>query len=223
MATVDQSHSQPIGILSRRAADRAAAGFLILYVLTVIASVAARIASGADSANPVAQISANYLPYVINQSANLIAAFLLTALAAILYQLFRPLSAALALLTALMLLGAAVFAALGSVAGLTIAQSAENYPVIEPWRALAGKVSFTFAGLSLLALSGLISWRGTPCRWLGLWGLPVGILMFFIWYPDASLLHRLSGGLYLLWLAAVAGWLLFRGTANPDVEGNNAA
>lgn len=223
MAIVDQSHRQPAGALSRRTADRAAAGILILYVLTVIASVAARIASGADGANPIAQISANYLPYVINQSANLIAAFLLTALAAILYRLFRPFSATLALPSALMLLGAAVFAALGSIAGLTIAQSAENYPAIEPWRALAGKVSFTFAGLSLLALAGLISWRGTPCRWLGLWGLPVGILMFFIWYPDASLLHRLSGGLYLLWLAAVAGWLLFRGTANLDVEENNVA
>lgn len=222
MATVNQSQRQRTGILSRQAAERAAAGILILYALIVIAAVAARVASGADGANPVAQISANYLPYVINQSANLISALLLTALAAVLYQLFRPLSATLALLTALMLLGAAVFAGLGGIAGLTIAQSAENYPAIEPWRALAGKVSFTFAGLGLLALAGLIARHGTPCRWLGLWGLPVGILMFFIWYDNAALLHRLSGGLYLLWLTALAGWLLFRGTANPDLEGNNA-
>ena len=222
MASSDQSQRQRTGILSRRAAERAAAGILILYVVAVIAAVAARVASGADGANPVAQISANYLPYVINQSANLMAALILIALAAVLYQLFRPLAANLALLTGLMLLGAAVFAGLGGIAGLTIAQSAESYPAIEPWRALAGKVSFTFAGLGLLALAGLIARRRTPCRWLGLWGLPVGILMFFIWYDNAALLHRLSGGLYLLWLVALAGWLLFRGTANPDVEGNNA-
>ena len=222
MASIDQSQRQRTGILSRRAAERAAAGLLILYALIVVAAVAARVAGGADGANPVAQISANYLPYVINQSANLVAALLLTALAAVLYQLFRPLAANLALLTGLMLLGAAVFAGLGGIAGLTIAQSAESYPAIEPWRALAGKVSFTFAGLGLLALAGLIARRGTPCRWLGIWGLPVGILMFFIWYDNAALLHRLSGGLYLLWLTALAGWLLFRGTANPDIGGNNA-
>lgn len=222
MASSDQSQRQRTGILSRRAAERAAAGLIILYVVAVIAAVAARVASGADGANPVAQISANYLPYVINQSANLMAALILIALAAVLYQLFRPLAANLALLTGLMLLGAAVFAGLGGIAGLTIAQSTEIYPAIEPWRALAGKVSFTFAGLGLLALAGLIARRGTPCRWLGLWGLPVGILMFFIWYDNAALLHRLSGGLYLLWLVALAGWLLFRGTANPYVEGNNA-
>ena len=48
--------------------------------------------------------------------------------------------------------------------------------------------------------------------------------MFFIWYDDAAILHRIGGGLYLIWLLLIAGGLLFRGTANPDAEGkgNNA-
>ena len=43
--------------------------------------------------------------------------------------------------------------------------------------------------------------------------------MFFIWYDDAAILHRIGGGLYLLWLLMIAGWLLFRGTANSKGEG----
>ena len=242
MASVNPSPRQNTGILSRRAAEHAAALLLLLYILAVAVSVAARVSSGVDQETAAASrlmLAANAGWAIASYTAGLIAAFTLTILAAILYRIFRPGNPTLALITAFVLLGAAFFGGLAAVNGLALALehsggpppqsvylSTDNglaaYATLEPLRALAGRVSFTFAGLGLLALGGLMALTAALPRWLGWVGIISGALMFFIWYDGAATLHRLGGGLYLLWLLIVAGWLLFRGTANSDTEGNNA-
>ena len=97
---------------------------------------------------------------------------------------------------------------------------------LEPARALTGKVGFTFAALAIVAYGGLIAWSGAAPRWLGWLGVVAGLLMFFIWVETdtaiglfftwvkvAEALHRIGGGLYLVCLALLAGWLLIRGTS----------
>ena len=243
MATAKQSPRRRKGILSRRAAERAAAVLLILYIVAVAVAVAARVSGGVDretAAESVMMLAVNYGWAVASYTAGLVAAFALTVLAALIGQVFRHCNPTLAGVSAFALLGAAFFGGLGAVSGLALALeygggpppqaaylSADSglatYIVLEPLRALAGKVGFTFSGLALLSLGGLMALTGALPRWLGGLGILAGALMFFIWYDDAALLHRVGGGLYLLWLAIVAGGLLFRGTANPDIGGKGNA
>lgn len=244
MATANQSQRQYAGILSRRAAERVAAILLILYIVAVAVAVAARVASGVDqetAAESVQMLAVNYGWAVAAYTAGLVAAFILTLLAALIGQVFRHSDPMLASISAFALLGAALFGGLGAVNGLALTlayggglppQAAylaadggmATYMALEPLRALAGKVGFTFSGLALLSLGGLMALTGALPRWIGGLGLLAGALMFFIWYDDAAVLHRVGGGLYLLWLALVAGRLLFRGTANSDGggKGDNA-
>ena len=244
MATADQSPNQPKGILSRRAAERVAAGLLILYILAVAVSVTARVSSGVDqetAAESVRMLAVNYGWAVVSYTAGLVAALALTILAALIGQVFRPYDPTLAGIVAFALLGAACFGGLAAINGLALtaayggglpAQAAylpvdggmAAYAALEPLRALAGQVGFTFSGLALLSLGGLMALTGALPRGIGWLGILTGALMFFIWYDDAAILHRSGGGLYLLWLLLIAGGLLFRGTANPDIggKGNNA-
>lgn len=244
MATADQSPNQHKGILSRRAAERIAAILLILYILAVAVAVTARVSSGVDqetAAESVLMLAVNYGWAVAAYTAGLVAALALTILAALIGPVFRPYDPTLAGISAFALLGAAFFGGLAAINGLALAaayggglppQAAylpgdggmATYVTLAPLRALAGQVGFTFSGLALLSLGGLMALTGALPRGIGWLGILTGVLMFFIWYDDAAILHRSGGGLYLLWLLLVAGGLLFRGTANPDAEGkgNNA-
>lgn len=182
------------------------------------------------------ELSPSWYVYAASQATNLLAAFILTALAAVSYRVFRHYEPTLALTGAFMFLGAAGFAALSGITGLALIREygthtfgwassaeAENlvgiYAFLEPLRALAGRVGFTFGGLALLAFGGLIAWSGALPRWVGWLGLPTGALMFFIWYADAAALHRGGGGAYLLWLTLLAGLLFFRGCSSRGTGG----
>ena len=175
--------------------------------------------------------------YTASQAASLIAAVILVALAAVSYRVFRGYDRTLALLGAFMFLGAAFLSCFAGVVGLTLAQEysllvpAQAAPgaveygsiqALEPLRALAGKTSFTFAGLGLLAFGGLIAWSGALPRWIGGLGIVAGAIMFYIWIDAIPILHRIGGGAYLLWLALLAGWLMFRGTGGVADAADNA-
>ena len=237
MATADQSPRQYKGILSRRAVERIAAILLILYILAVAVAVTARVSSGVDqetAAGSVRMLAVNYGWAVASYTAGLVAALALTVLAALIGQVFRRYDPTLAGISAFALLGAAFFGGLAAINGLALTAAyggglpgdggMATYMALAPLRALAGQVGFTFSGLALLSLGGLMALTGALPRWIGGLGLLVGALMFFIWYDDAAILHRSGGGLYLIWLLLIAGGLLFRGTANSDDggKGNNA-
>ena len=178
-------------------------------------------------------------------SATLASCFLLSILAALAYRAFRPGSPALALTGACMFLGAGFFAGLSALIGLTLSQgyyevsraeagiitSREGFALmeafLEPVRALANRVSFTFAALGTLALGLLVAWRGVLPGWLGWFGILAAMLMLFIWMYESPgwlgfdlhfVLHRLGGGAYLAWLALTACWLTARGSSFTNRE-----
>ena len=74
-------------------------------------------------------------------------------------------------------------------------------------RWIAGKVGFTLAGLGLIAL-GLVQWRiGGLLKVSAVADVIIGVAMLFIWVDAATVMHRVSGIAFLLWLIVSGVWL----------------
>lgn len=219
--------------MSHRALERMAAALLVLYGIAQIVTIVTRIASGADQPDTlgsISMISANHTWYLASKIANLVAAFLLLAAAILIFQVFRSCDRTLSLLSAVLLGTAGIFWLYSSLAGLALAEIYGGavqdiallgsggqpfaFQAIEPVRATAGRVGFTAAALGLAALSSLFVVASPLPRWLGWAGWAIAIAMLFIWDPDAAVMHRLGGGVLLLWLLVVAGLLALKGTAH---------
>ena len=75
-------------------------------------------------------------------------------------------------------------------------------------RWIAGKVGFTLAGLGLIAL-GPVQWRmGGLLKISAVADVIIGVAMLFIWVDAATVMHRVSGIVFLLWLIISGVWLV---------------
>ena len=75
-------------------------------------------------------------------------------------------------------------------------------------RWLAGTLGFTLAGLGLLALAP-VQWRmGGLLRITAVVDVVLGMSMLFIWLDAATVVHRITGIGFLLWLIVVGLWLV---------------
>ena len=205
-------------------------------MIGVAVQVATRTASNdsqivfSDSLQMIAQ---NQALYLTSMYASVISNALLAGLAAGLYSTFRIYQPDLARAGAFLLLATAVVSMVAAVAGLALASLAQEFvgvtgnqenslassaQAVEVFRAYAGRTGFTFSALSLLAFGGLISWQGPIPKWLGWLGILVGVMMLLIWSESATLLHRIGGTGYLVWLAITGGWLVLRGTRHVGTE-----
>ena len=205
-------------------------------MIGVAVQVATRTASNdsqivfSDSLQMIAQ---NQALYLTSMYASVISNALLAGLAAGLYSTFRIYQPDLARAGAFLLLATAVVSMVAAVAGLALASLAQEFvgvtgnqenslassaQAVEVFRAYAGRTGFTFSALSLLAFGGPISWQGPIPKWLGWLGILVGVMMLLIWSESATLLHRIGGTGYLVWLAITGGWLVLRGTRHVGTE-----
>ena len=75
-------------------------------------------------------------------------------------------------------------------------------------RWVTGKLGFTAAGLAL-AVVGLRYWGAS--RVIALASVVIGVGMLLIWVDAATIVHRITGNAFFLWLV-VMGVLLLRGT-----------
>lgn len=74
-------------------------------------------------------------------------------------------------------------------------------------RWIAGKVGFTLAGLGLIAL-GPVQWRiGGLLKISAVGDVIIGVAMLFIWVDAATVMHRVSGIAFLVWLVVSGVWL----------------
>ncbi len=100
-----------------------------------------------------------------------------------------------------------------------IPQAADGNPTLLAWgvpgwlepadavRWIAGKVGFTLAGLGLIAL-GPVQWRmGGILKISAVADVIIGVAMLFIWVDAATVMHRVSGIAFLLWLIVSGVWL----------------
>ena len=75
-------------------------------------------------------------------------------------------------------------------------------------RWIAGKVGFTLAGLGLIAL-GPAQWRiGGLLKVSAVADVIIGVAMLFIWVDAATMMHRVSGIAFLIWLIVTGVWLV---------------
>ena len=101
--------------------------------------------------------------------------------------------------------------ALNSMVAATAAEEAVFYI-----RWLAGTIGFTLAGLGLIALAP-VQWRmGGILRVTAVIEAVLGIAMLFIWLDAATVVHRISGIAFLLWLIVVGLWLVVPLFRKPD-------
>ena len=74
-------------------------------------------------------------------------------------------------------------------------------------RWIAGKAGFTLAGLGLIALAP-VQWRiGGLLKISAVADVIIGVAMLFIWVDAATVMHRVSGIAFLLWLIITGVWL----------------
>ena len=78
---------------------------------------------------------------------------------------------------------------------------------VDAARWITGKVGFTLAGLGLIAL-GPVQWRmGGILKISAVADVIIGVAMLFIWVDAATVMHRVSGIAFLLWLIVSGVWL----------------
>ena len=88
-------------------------------------------------------------------------------------------------------------------------------------RWITGSLGFTLAGLALVALAP-VQWRmGGVLRVTAVVDVVLGVAMLFIWLDAATVVHRITGVAFLIWLIVVGLWLVIPrlraiGMAAPD-------
>ena len=88
-------------------------------------------------------------------------------------------------------------------------------------RGISGKLGFTLAGLALLA-NAVRQWRiGGTLRRLAPATALVGAAMQLIWVDAATVVHRVTGPLFLVWLALI-GFMLASGRVQRRIAGSAA-
>ena len=75
-------------------------------------------------------------------------------------------------------------------------------------RWITGSLGFTLAGLGLVALAP-VQWRmGGILRVTAVVDAVLGVAMLFIWLDAATVVHRITGIAFLIWLIVVGLWLV---------------
>ena len=116
-----------------------------------------------------------------------------------------------------LLVASGVLTAVSGVCALVLAASvgdasevaaSATSEAVSTLRWVTGKLGFTAAGLALLAV-GLRQWKAS--RGVGPASVLIGIGMQLIWVDAATVVHRITGNAFFLWLVIV-GVMLLRGT-----------
>ena len=162
--------------------------------------------------------------YVIAGTARVLSGLALLAAAVYLWMALKGIQPQAMGLSAGLLILSGVATAISGVAMLALAvgipQAADGAATLVAWgvpgwlepvdglRWIAGKVGFTLAGLGLIAL-GPVQWRiGGRLKVSAVADVIIGVAMLFIWVDAATVMHRVSGIAFLLWLIVSGVWLI---------------
>lgn len=194
----------------------------LLLLITAIAtavSVMTRLNSSMEplEGSPIPlPIILDTVQYVIAGAARVLSGLALLAAAAYLWFALRSSQPRAMRLVAALLVLSGVATAISGAAMLALAagipQAADGNATLVAWgvpgwlepvdavRWIAGKVGFTLAGLGLIAL-GPVQWRiGGLLKISAVADVIIGVAMLFIWVDAATVMHRVSGIAFLLWL-----------------------
>ncbi len=210
-----------------RPRDPAVRGAGLLLLLTAAATVVmvfARVSADADQPDlleSIRAIAANKAMYSVSGAARLGSGLTLIAAAWFLWRTWIVRERFGTPIAPLLLAVSGVFTAVSGVCALALAASAPaaseaaalsavdaSTEAIASVRWVAGKLGFAAAGLALLAAAQRQWTAGGALRRFAPGSLALGIGMQFIWVDAATIVHRISGIAFVLWLIAIALMLL---------------
>ena len=208
-------------------AARTAGAFLLLTALATAVSVPTRLLADADQptlTESLLAIIANRELYATGGAARLVSGLALLVAAWFVWRTMadyhRPavgmaagFLAASGLITAIsgacaVAIAAAVPAPAESTVTLAAGAGLPDLQSLSDARWITGKLGFTLAGLGLIAL-GPAQWRvGGLLKVSAIADVIIGVAMLFIWIDAATMMHRISGVVFLLWLIVSGVWLV---------------
>ena len=214
-----QQDSQPPGRVSEA---RIAGALLLLTALATAVAVIGRVAADADQATlaeSLVSISEARGLYGLGGAARLISGVTLLAAAWYLSRTWIIRERLGTPLVPILLAVSGAFTAVSGACAVLLAVSAPDVAAVsvaplmensELLRWLTGKIGFAAAGLALI-VAARYQWKvGGALRYIAPASLVIGIAMQFIWFDVVTLLHRISGVAFLVWLISVGG-MLFAG------------
>ena len=210
----------------RMSSIRAAGLLLLLTAVTTAVSVMTRLVSSMEplEGSPIPlPIILDTGQYVVAGAARTLSGLALLAAALYLWVTLRGSQPQVMGVAAAPLVLSGVATAVSGAAMLALAagipQAADGNPTLLAWgvpgwvapidgaRWIAGKIGFFLAGLGLIAL-GPVQWRmGGVLKISAVADVIIGVAMLFIWVDAATVMHRVSGIAFLLWLIVSGVWL----------------
>ena len=205
----------------RDPAVRRAGLLLLLTAAATVVMVFARVAADADHPElleSIRAIAANKAMYSASGAARLVSGLALIAGAWFLWRTWVVRERFGTPLVPLLLAVSGAFTAVSGACALALAASTPaaseiaavdaSTEAIANVRWVTGKLGFAAAGLALLAAAQRQWKAGGAIRRIAPGSLALGIAMQFIWVDAATIIHRISGIAFVLWLVAIALMLL---------------
>ena len=196
---------------------------LLLTALATGVMAVGRVASDTDGSSLVeslAVIASNQVPYTLSGASRLVSGVTLFAAAWYLSRASMMTGRALARFVSTLIALSGVFTAASGALAMalgTMASDVAPLGVLSPMyrlaettshlRSISGTIGFALAGLAL-ALAVPFMWRaGGVLRVAALFTGVIGVAMQFIWVDSATVVHRVVGAAFLVWLVAVGAML----------------
>lgn len=200
---------------------RRAGIFLLLTAAATVVMVYARVAADADQdtlLESLHSIAANKTMYSLSGVARLVSGITLVAGALFLLKTWIVKEGFGTRLVPLLFTASGVFTAVSGACALALASYAtETLGAVDPstetvalLRWFTGKVGFAAAGLALVAAAQRQWKAGGAIRRIAPASALIGIAMQLIWVDAATIVHRVSGVAFFLWLLLI-GLMLVTG------------
>ena len=219
----DPPAGAPVG-RKRDHAARIAGSLLVLTAIATAVAVVGRVAAGADQPTlqeSMAAIAENSELYIAGGAARLISGVTLIAAALFLLRtwiirerLGTPLVPALFITSGAFTAASGACAVALGISAPDVAETTALYvrgSVVDTMaylRWLTGKTGFAAAGLALI-VAARYQWEvGGTLRRIAPLTVLLGVSMQLIWIDAATVVHRITGPAFFVWLLAIGGMLL---------------
>ena len=212
--TVENAEKQPAPV-NRDSSVPMAGLFLILTAIATLIAVVTRVSANADQptlAETLSAIADNRILYGAGGAARLVSGVTLLVVGVLLMRSWLTRQGYESRLGSSFFTMSGLFTAVSGACALALSISAQENPspesigspteTVDLIRGLFGEVGFTLAGLALVMIA-IKQWKAEPLRKLAPLSAVIGIAMLLIWWDAATIIHRITGIAFLLWLIFV--------------------
>lgn len=215
-----QSSVERATSLTRDSAATRAGIFLLLTAVATVVMVYARVSADADQSTlleSLRAIAANKSMYSVSGAARLISGITLIAGAWFLWRTWVIRERFGTPVVPALFAASGAFTAVSGACALALASAASDAAApgtvdaatetVAYIRWLTGKIGFAVAGLALLAAAHR-QWKAGAIRRIAPPSAVIGIAMQLIWVDAATIMHRISGVAFFVWLVVIGVMLV---------------